>query len=103
MKKAVEIINKIFGWGIYICLFAGGLTFFGFLLALIIGGGDGGAGQAIASFLQKQFFPVIIRIASIIIILGLVGMYLNGDQALSMKTDKEDADKDIALSKKLNK
>ncbi len=99
MKKVAEVLNKIFGWGIFICLFAGGISFFGFLLALIIGGGDGGTGQAIAVFLQKQYFPIIIRTSSVMVILGLISMYLSGQEALSMKTDKEEADKDIALSK----
>ncbi len=101
MKKGTMLLNKLFGWGIYICLFAGGLTFFGYLLALLIGGGDGGTGQAIAVFLQKQYFPIVIRLASFTVILGLVSMYLSGQQALSLKTDKEEADRDIAMSKEV--
>jgi len=91
-KKIGDIINTIFGWGIYICLFAGGITFFGFLFAVIIGGGTG---EAIAVFLHKQYFPIIIRLASFIIILGLIGMYLNKEQALSLVTDKKEADEEL--------
>ena len=91
-------INVVFGWGIYICLFAGGIAFFGFLAALLIGGDTGGA---IAVFLQKQYFPIVIRVTSFIIILGLVGMYINKQQALSIVTDKQDAEADIRLSKRI--
>jgi hypothetical protein len=100
LKKTGQIINIIVGWGIYLTLIAGGLTFFAFLLALLIGGGKDGTGQIIAVFLQKKFFPVVIRAASFTVILGLIGMYINKQQALSLKTDKADADKDIMDSKK---
>ena len=100
LKKIGQIINIIVGWGIYLTLILGGLAFFGFVLALIIGGGAGGTGEAISLFLQRQFFPIIIRVASFAIILGLISMYINNQQALSLKTDKAEADKDIAESKK---
>ena len=99
MNKIGQIINTIVGWGIFVALFLGGLAFFGFLIAIIVGGGAGGTGQTIALFIQRQFFPLVIRIASFSIIAGLIGMYLNKEQALSLKTDKADADQDIADSK----
>lgn len=37
-KKISSVLKTIFGYGIMICLFAGGLTFFGYVAALIIGG-----------------------------------------------------------------
>ena len=37
-KKLSSILKMIFGYGIMISLFAGGLTFFGYLAALFIGG-----------------------------------------------------------------
>ena len=37
MKKFTEICKLVFGYGIMISLFAGGLTFFAYLIALIIG------------------------------------------------------------------
>ena len=99
MNKVGQIISTLVGWGIFVALFLGGLAFFGLLIALIIGGGADGTGQTIALFIQRQFFPIVIRIASFSIIAGLVGMYLNKEHALSLKTDKADADKDIADSK----
>ena len=98
MNPLGQKINVVFGWGVYLCLMAGGLAFFGFLVALVIGGPTG---EAQAIWLQKQYFPVVIRCTSFIIILGLVGMYVNKEKALSIATDKEDADKDITMSKRL--
>ena len=37
-KKLSDILKTIFGYGVMIDLFAGGLTFFGYIAALIIGG-----------------------------------------------------------------
>ena len=37
-KKIAEILRTVFGYGIMICLFVGGFTFFGYLAALFIGG-----------------------------------------------------------------
>ena len=37
-KKISAALRVVFGYGIMICLFAGGLTFFGYLAALCIGG-----------------------------------------------------------------
>jgi len=96
MKKIIEMLNKIFGWGIYISLLAGGLAFFGFLVAIIMGGPDAGR---LAVFIQKQYFPVVIRIATITIGVGLVGMYLGKEQALSLVTDKREAEEEMAKIK----
>ena len=38
LKKISDVFKLIFGYGIMIVLFAGGLTFFGYVIALIIGG-----------------------------------------------------------------
>ena len=43
MKKGSQILYQLFGWGAYISIFAGAACFFGFVIALIIGGGTGAA------------------------------------------------------------
>lgn len=90
-----QAINAIFGWCVYFCLLAGGVAFFGFLLAMVIGGSSG---EALAVWVGRQYFPVVIRITSFVIIFGLVGMYINREQALSMASDKQDADADIKMA-----
>jgi len=99
-KKLAEITSVLFGWGVYIGLFAGGLAALGYAIALIIGGGPGEAGYALARFIQRTYFPFLVRIVSVSVMLGLVSMYLSGQKALTMVTDKEEANKDIADSKK---
>jgi len=81
-KKISAVLKTIFGYGIMICLFAGGMTFFGYVAALIIGGS---AATAICTFIYKQIIPVIVYCTSCLVLLGLVAMYLNGEMALTAK------------------
>ena len=89
-KKISAVLRIIFGYGILICLFVGGLTFFGYLAALIIGGETA---AAICAFMYKTIIPVVIKISTSMVLLGLVAMYLNGEVALtvSKKTDNRKA------------
>ncbi len=79
MKKIAEIFKLIFGYGIMIVLFAGGLTFFGYVAALCIGGETA---TAICTWIYKSFIPVIIYASTVLILFGLVTMYLAGEKAL---------------------
>ena len=81
-KKISAVLRNIFGWGILACLFAGGLTFFGYLAALIAGGD---VAVAICEFIYKMIIPIIIKCSTILVLLGLVVMYLNGELALTSK------------------
>ena len=87
-KKISQVLRTVFGYGIMLCLFAGGLTFFGYLAALIIGGETA---AAICVFIYKTIIPVIIKTSTILVLLGLVVMYLNGELALT--SDKKKASK----------
>ena len=80
LKKISDVCKLIFGYGIMIVLFAGGLTFFGYVVALIIGGDTA---TAICNWIYKSFIPVIIYITTILILFGLVTMYLAGEKALT--------------------
>ncbi len=71
-----------------ISLFAGGLTFFGYLAAIIIGGD---VATAICTVIYKNIVPVIIYLSVIMVLLGLVSMYLNGEKALT--PEKKEAKK----------
>lgn len=85
-KKISAVLKRIFGWGIMITLFAGGLTFFGYLFALIIGGETA---TAICTIIYKTIIPYIIKVSTVMILLGLVAMYLNGEMALTSGKDKK--------------
>ena len=80
LKKISNICKLIFGYGIMIVLFAGGLTFFGYVIALIIGGETA---TNICTLIYKSFIPVIIYASTILILFGLVTMYLAGEKALT--------------------
>ena len=86
MKKISEVCKLIFGYGIMITLFAGGLTFFGYLAALFIGGETA---TAICVFIYKQIFPTIIYATTCLILFGLVAMYLGGEKALTTEKKKK--------------
>ncbi len=85
IKKLSSVIKTVFGYGIMICLFAGGLTFFGYLAALIIGGS---VAASICTIIYNTIFPVIIYASSVLVLLGLLAMYLNGETALTVKKKK---------------
>jgi hypothetical protein len=84
-KKISAVLKTIFGYGIMLCLFAGGLTFFGYLAALFIGGETA---TAICTFIYKTLIPYIIKASTIMVLLGLVAMYLNGEMALTSNKKK---------------
>ena len=91
LKKISGVFKVIFGYGIMIVLFAGGLTFFGYVIALIIGGETA---TAICTWIYKSFVPVMIYATTILILFGLLTMYLAGEKALTpgkknMKTEGE--------------
>ncbi len=85
IKKIAAVLRIIFGYGIIICLFGGGLTFFGYLAALIIGGDTA---TEICVFLYKTFFPIIIKTSTILVLLGMLTMYLSGEKALTSNKKK---------------
>ena len=79
LKKIAGVCKLIFGYGIMIVLFLGGLTFFGYLAALLIGGETA---TAICSWIYESFIPVLIYATTILILFGLLTMYLAGEKAL---------------------
>lgn len=85
LKKISNVLKLIFGYGIEIVLFVGGLTFFGYLAALIIGGETA---TAMCTWIYKSLVPVIIYASTILILLGLVCMYLAGEKALTPEKSK---------------
>ena len=80
LKKISDVFKLIFGYGIMIVLFAGGLTFFGYIAALIIGGETA---TAMCTWIYKTFIPIIIRTSTILILFGLLTMYMAGEKALT--------------------
>lgn len=90
LKKISDICKLIFGYGIMIVLFAGGLTFFGYIAALIIGGAPA---AIICNFISKKIFPVIIYATTLLVIFGIISMYLAGEKALTPSKREKNSDK----------
>lgn len=92
LKKISDVFKLIFGWGIMIVLFAGGLTFFGYVAALVIGGDTA---TAMCTWIYKTFIPIIIKASTILILFGLVTMYMAGEKALTpgKKAAKDEGEK----------
>ena len=86
MKKLTEICKMIFGYGILITLFAGGLTFFAYVVALIVGGDTA---ALICEITYKQVIPVIVKVSTVMILLGLVCMYMSGEKSLTPSEKKK--------------
>ncbi|MBQ0017895.1 MAG: hypothetical protein KBS63_01610 [Clostridiales bacterium] len=79
MEKLVKVCKKVFGYGIMLVLFAGGLTFFAYVAALLIGGDTA---AAICNWTYNSFIPIIIYASTVLILFGLLTMYLAGEKAL---------------------
>ena len=90
LKKISDVCKIIFGYSIMLTLFAGGLTFFGYLIALIIGGD---VAAEICTVIYKKIIPVIIYVSTATVIFGLVAMYLAGEFALTASKNKAIKDK----------
>lgn len=87
MKKISNIILRIFGVGETLCLFAGGLSLLGFIVAFVIGGE---VATEICVFIHKTYFPWVIRFTTGFTALGLLGMYLDKVESLTVASDKKD-------------
>ena len=84
-EKIVKLISTVFGYGIMIVLFAGGLSFFGYLAALLI---DGDTAGIICTFIYKQYLPIVFMASSILILLGLIKIYITGQHTFTSKMKK---------------
>ena len=78
-EKTAKVLSYVYGTGIAIALFAGALSFLGYLAAIIIGGETA---AEICSFIYKQCYPVIIYLSSVSVLIGLVKMYVAGEKSL---------------------
>ncbi len=88
MKTLVKILDKVYGWGIVVCLFVGGAMFLGFLAAFFIGGE---AAEAICTFIHKTIFKWLIYGGNIIVLVGLVNMYLKKQKSLTMNDENRES------------
>lgn len=86
-QKIYNVLKKIYGILMTISFFAGILPLVPFIVAIIIGGDTG---ASISVFLYKQFYPWVILLGSVAILVGLVAMYVGKMKGLSVKTISTD-------------
>lgn len=84
-KRISDKLKIIFGYGIMITLFVGGLTFFGYLAAIIIGGNTG---AVLCAFIYEKIVPIMIYVTTCLVLFGLLTMYLAGELALTPSKKK---------------
>ena len=78
-KKIASIMEYIYGFGIFIALFAGGLSCLGYIAALIIGGETA---TNICVYIYKGIYPTLFSFASGISLFGLLKMYVAGEKSM---------------------
>ncbi len=94
-KKLFEIFNKLYGILMSVSFFAGFLPLIPFIIAIIIGGQ---VGEKISVFLYSEYYPWVIIVGSIAIVIGLIAMYIGKLEGLSVRkvttneSDIEDKD-----------
>jgi len=81
-EKLFKILNKLYGITMSIAFFGGFIPLIPFVIAIIIGGSTG---EAISVFLYKQYYPWVIALASLAIVIGLIAMYVGKLEGLSVK------------------
>ena len=80
-EKIGHVIETLYGFGVIVCLLGGGILFFGFIYAFIVGQGGGSAD--ICVYIHKTIFPKLIYLSNILIVMGLVKMYIVGEKTLT--------------------
>lgn len=80
--KLYKILNQVYGIMMSISFFAGFVPFIPFIIAVIIGGE---IGEKVSVFLYKQYYPWVIVIGSLAIVVGLIAMYVGKLEGLSVK------------------
>ena len=86
MKKFTDILLKIFAYGIVACLFAGGLSLLGYLVGMVLGPESA---EPLCKWVFKTYLPWVIKITSVFTGIGLLGMYLSKQKALTATAEKK--------------
>ena len=81
-QKIYSVLQKIYGIAMTVSFFAGFLPLVPFVIAIIIGGETA---TSISVFLHKQYYPWVIALASVAVLIGLIAMYIGKLQGLSVK------------------
>jgi hypothetical protein len=86
-QKIYRVLKKIYATMMFTSFFAGALPIIPFIAAIFIGGKTG---AAIYDFLFNGYFPWVIALGSLSIIVGLIAMYVGKIEDLSLKSMKKE-------------
>ena len=75
-KKVVTVFEYSIGIALAVCLFVGGLGFFGYMAAFCIGGDTA---VQICDWLYNDFYKALIIISTITTLVSFVLLYVRGD------------------------
>lgn len=89
-EKIFNVLNKVYGIMMSVSFFGGVVPLIPFLFAMIVGGE---LGETIAVFLYKQYYPWVIMIGSLAVVVGLIAMYVGKLEGLSVKNVSADKKK----------
>ena len=81
-EKLYILLNKIYAITMTAAFFGGLFPVVPFIAALMIGGT---AGEAIAVFLYKRFYPWVFALAALSVLIGLAAMYVGRKKSLTVK------------------
>jgi len=82
-KKIIIYLKKAYGLMMSIAFWGGLIPIVPFIIAICIGGNTG---EKIVMFLNNEYYPYVIALASLSIVVGLTAMYLGGEEAFSTKS-----------------
>ncbi len=75
-KKIASVLEWIIGIALALCLFLGGLGFFGFVAAFCVGGDTA---AEICNFLSKTYYVWLIKASTITVLFCFLLQYFNGN------------------------
>lgn len=82
-KKIFVVLKRIYGIMMSLAFWGGAIPLLPFVIAIFVGGDTG---EAIALFLYNQYYPWVIALASLSVLVGLAAMYAGKEKALSTET-----------------
>ena len=77
--KIYNVLNRIYGYVMFVSFFAGILPLVPFIVALCVGGETG---EKISLFLYNDYYPWVIAFASVAVLVGLVAIYVKNFKGL---------------------
>ena len=81
-KKIYKILNQVYGILMSVSFFAGIIPLIPFIFAMIVGGK---LGEKISVFFYQDYYPYVIILGSLAVVVGLIAMYVGKLEGLSVK------------------